>query len=193
MPAGSALGCETLGTRITSIFLEGIFLQGLPTEGQTRYNEGNAMIHQLDHSFVVEACISDVWRFLWTVEAVARCIPGCEHVSVIEDNKYYAAQIKKKMGRFAMAIHLDVEVIDARPPNFLSVSIKGSDRRLRSEVTQMISLQLTPTGESTQLDIRGEVSLTGLLGSLNKNLIVGQVSQVLDEFSSTLRESILDS
>lgn len=151
------------------------------------------MIHELDHSFVVEAGISEVWRFLWNVEGVARCIPGCEQVSVIENNKYYAAQIKKKMGPFAVAIGLDIEVIDARAPHFLSVSIKGSDRRLRSELTQVISLQLTPIGDSTQLDIRGEFSVTGLLGSLNKNLIVGQVSQVLDEFSSGLRHAILDS
>jgi uncharacterized protein len=165
------------------------FLQG----GPAHYNNVIAMTHQLVHSFVVEARISEVWKFLWNVDAVARCIPGCEDVSVIEHNKYYAARIKKKMGPFAVAINLDVEVIEARPPDFLSVSVKGNDRRLRSEVTQLITLQLTPIGESTQLDIEGEFSLTGLLGSLNKNLIVGQVSQIMDEFSGTLRKAILAS
>jgi uncharacterized protein len=151
------------------------------------------MTYEIDHSFIVDANILRVWEFLWNVEAVAHCIPGCEEVSVVQENKYYTAQVRKKMGPFSVAIPLDVEVAEARPPECLSVSIKGNDRRLRSEVTQVLSLQLTQIGKSTQLHIRGEFSMTGLLGNLNRNLIGMQVLQVLDEFSSTLQQSILDS
>lgn len=157
------------------------------------HSQEERLVHQIEHSFVVEASISDVWNFLWRVEDVARCIPGCEQVSVIESHKYYTAQIKKTMGPFAVSIPLNVEVLEARPPHFLSVSINGSDRRLRSEVVQVLALHLTPICESVQLDIRGEFSVVGLLGSLNKNLIIGQISQVLDEFSTRLRQAILDS
>jgi len=149
------------------------------------------IFHELEHSFTLETPLSDVWEFLWNTERVARCIPGCNQVSVIQDNRQYAAQVTKKMGPFAVAICLEIDVIEVRPPHFLTVSIRGLDHRLRSEVTQVISLQLSSAGESTQIDIRGKFSITGLLGHLSKNLIVGQVSQVLDEFSDSLRQAIL--
>jgi carbon monoxide dehydrogenase subunit G len=150
------------------------------------------MTHELEHSFILEVAPSEVWGFLWRVEAVACCIPGCELVTVQEELKSYQAHIKKKIGPFAVRMILDVLVTDLQPPESLSVRITGQDRRLRSQVTQSIAVRLHAQGEeSTEVTIKGNFTLEGLLGSINRNLVSGQVSQVLDDFSVALRAAIL--
>ena len=40
------------------------------------------MTQEIQHSFRVEAKPAEVWLFLWDLEAVTRCIPGSEPVTV---------------------------------------------------------------------------------------------------------------
>jgi uncharacterized protein len=150
------------------------------------------MTHELEHSFSIEAAPAEVWEFLWHVDEVARCIPGCEQVTAQTDPNFYKARIIKKIGPFSVGMDFDIKVTNVRPPEFLSVELKGNDRRLRSQVTQAFALSLQAVGEhSTELLIKGNFTIEGLLGSLNRNLVSGQVSQVLDDFSSALRSAIL--
>ena len=42
-----------------------------------------------NHVFEIEAPPGQVWKFLWDIQAVAGCIPGCEEVITQEENKAY--------------------------------------------------------------------------------------------------------
>src|SRR5579872_2400947 len=132
----------------------------------------------MNYSFTVDVNPDRVWETLWDIDAVAHCIPGCESVTEIEAKKSYRALVKKKVGPFALGMELDVKVVEIRSPDLLRVEVQGNDRRLRSRVTQAITITLAPDDErSTRIDISGEFTLEGLLGSLNKHLVSGQVTQ----------------
>ena len=150
------------------------------------------MTHDIQQSFSVEAKPEQVWDFLWDVEAVTRCIPGCEQVTVQEAGKTYKALVRKKLGPFAIGMELDVHVIESRAPEFLHVEVSGKDRRLRSSLSEKISLTLrSEDKQQTTVEIAGQFTLDGLLAAINKNLISVQVSQLFDDFAEALRQAIL--
>ena len=152
-----------------------------------------AVTQQIEHSFLVEAERRQVWTFIWDVQAVARCIPGCQQVETLEEGKTYRALVQRKLGPFSFGIELDIAVVETRPPEYLRVEVSGNDRRLRSQVREVISLGLQgDTDRRTTVTVAGTFTLTGLLASLNKHLIEAQVGQVLEDFTSTLQKAILE-
>jgi len=93
-----------------------------------------------------------------------------------------------------VGIELAIEVKEMREHELLVIEVTGNDRRLRSQVTQQITIRLeSPEPEVTRVAIQGSITIEGLLGSLNKNLVSGQVSQILSDFSDALRAAILAS
>ena len=151
------------------------------------------MTQEIEHIFTVEAEPEQVWLFIWDVKAVARCIPGCEQVDTVEEGKTYKALVRRKMGPFAIGIELDIAVVETRPPEYLSVEISGNDRRLKSQVSQVISLTLQENADrQTEVAVNGTFTLAGILASMNKHLIAGQVRQVLEDFASNLRTAIIE-
>ena len=150
------------------------------------------MTQEISQSFQVEAKPAEVWSFLWDVEAVTRCIPGCEQVTVREPAKSYQAHVRKKVGPFAIGIELDVEVLESQAPALLRVAITGNDRRLRTRLQQDVRVSLRSQGErQTMVEIAGQFTLEGLLASLSRNLIAAHVTQIVDDFAGALRAAIL--
>jgi carbon monoxide dehydrogenase subunit G len=150
------------------------------------------MLLEIRHTFTVEMERTRVWETLWDVDAVTRCIPGCELVTKREAQNAYVAHVKKKIGPFALGMELEVLVVEITPPQLLRLEVKGVDRRLRSRVNQALSIVLTPTGErSTTIDILGPFTLEGALEGLNKHVISGQITQTLDEFTDALKSRVL--
>ena len=151
------------------------------------------MTQDLEHSFRVEAERRQVWSFIWDVQAVARCIPGCKQVETLEEGKAYRALVQRKLGPFSFGMDLDIVVVETRAPEYLSVEASGDDRRLRSQLKQVISLSLEEEEDGgTTVTITGTFTLTGLLASLSKHLVAAQVGQVLEDFASTLQKAILE-
>ncbi len=151
------------------------------------------MTKDLEHSFRVDADRRQVWSFIWDVEAVARCIPGCKQVETLEEGKAYRARVERKLGPFSFGMDLDIEVVETRAPEYLSVEASGDDRRLRSQLKQVISLSLDEDRDpGTTVTVNATFTLTGLLASLGENLIEAQVGQVLGDFASTLQKAILE-
>ncbi len=151
------------------------------------------MTRDLEHSFRVDADRQQVWSFIWDVEAVARCIPGCKQVETLEEGKAYRARVERKLGPFSCGMDLDIAVVETRAPEYLSVEASGDDRRLRSQLKQVISLSLDEDGDpGTTVTVNATFTLTGLLASLGENLIEAQVGQVLGDFASTLQKAILE-
>ncbi len=145
------------------------------------------------HRFSVEAERGLVWSVIWDVHAVARCVRGCQETETLEEGKSYRALVQRKLGPFSVGLTLDIAVLEARAPEYLSVEVSGDDRRLRSQLKQVISISLQEDSDgTTSVTIKGSFTLTGLLAVLNESLVEAQVGQVLEDFTSTLRQTILE-
>ena len=159
--------------------------------GVLRSNTRQRMIQDFKHSFSVKAAPGEVWPFFWDVEAMARCIPGCEDVSILDEGKSYKARLHRKVGPFLLRFELDINVLESDAPRLIKVEVSGSDRWLKSEITETLTVTLTPIGkDQTRVDMAASFNLTGLLAKMGENLINAHVQQVLDDFVAGVQAAI---
>jgi len=150
------------------------------------------MSEKIQHSFQVDSLPEQVWEFFWDVHAMAQCVPGCEEVTTVEDNKTYQARVRRKMGPFLIRMPLDITVVESTPPKLFRVRISGKDKKLRSEVHQTVSVGLTGAPhDKTDVKIDIDITLSGLLATLGKNLVRTQITQTMDEFVYTLHDVLV--
>lgn len=67
----------------------------------------------------IKALRERVWAFLWDVPRLAACIPGAKDVRVVEEQRRYAAVVGEKVGPFKVEFPLEIEVLEAVPPERL--------------------------------------------------------------------------
>ncbi len=143
------------------------------------------------HSFDIEAAPKLVWSFLWNVQALTRCITGCEEVITRSENKAYFARIRRKVGPFLIRMELEIDVKTCVEPERIAVVVSGRDNKLRSKLSQelLLSLKGNPEGPST-VQIESDFELRGVLAALGKNLLRGHVRNEMNTFVENVRAGI---
>jgi uncharacterized protein len=149
------------------------------------------MQQELQHSFSVGVTRDQAWSFLWNIEAVAKCIPGCEEVIVQEQEKSYKARVRRHVGPFLIRLELDIAVVQSTPPRSFQVVVSGEDKRLRSQVRQSVTVSLEETeGGRCQIGLEASFQLSGMLASLGAGLLGAQIQQELELFAGCVQSSL---
>ena len=148
---------------------------------------------QYTYDFEVEAQPDTVWSYLWDIHGIAACIEGCGEVREIEENRSYEAEVRMKLGPFLLRMPLEISVLELKEAELLKVRIKGSDKKLRSEALQHITISLDqPNPPQTTVAISADLELSGMLATLGKILVRQQFAKRIEDFSFKFRKSILD-
>lgn len=149
------------------------------------------MQQSMQHAFVVDTTRDRAWAFLWDLEAVAKCIPGCEEVLAQEPSVSYKARVRRHVGPFLIRFELDIAVIESVPSERIQVVVSGEDKRLRSNVQQNIAVLLNDFGNSQcQIEIITDFRLSGMLASLGEGLLGGQIRQEIDTFVESVKKTL---
>ena len=163
-------------------------MDGAPRGGGT----ARAALIELRRVIDVAAAPEVVWRRLWDVPALARCIPGCEGVETVEAERRYRATISDRVGPFRIAIPLDVRV-ESTPPTRLSLTAAGRDSALGSPVTVALAVSLAPAGAGgTRLTLAGHGDVGGKLAALGQGVIDRKTREILDRFAGNLAGLFVD-
>lgn len=140
----------------------------------------------------LDAAPALVWRRLWDVPALARCIPGCEGVETVEPERRYRATIRDRVGPFRVAIPLDVRVEPAAPAGphgeaRLDITAAGRDSVVGSPVTVTLAVTVsTRDGGGTRLTLEGQGDVGGKLAALGQGVIERKTRETLDRFATNL-------
>lgn len=148
---------------------------------------------QYSYDFEVDATPDTVWSYLWDIHGIAACIEGCGEVREIEENLSYEAEVRKKLGPFLIRMPLEISILELKEAELLKVRIKGSDRKLRSEAVQHITISLAqPNSPQITVTIGADLELSGMLATLGKTLVRQQFARQIEDFVFKFRKSILD-
>jgi carbon monoxide dehydrogenase subunit G len=152
---------------------------------------GKMVVQKIRRSFDVEAEPEKVWSFLWDIEALARCIPGSQEVSVQSEGESYRARVGRKVGPFVLGFELNIRVVQSEAPRLIRVEISGRDKRLKSELRQNVAIDLNSTGNGhSKVDVATTINLSGVLASLGERALSAHIHQVLDDFVRCLQGAI---
>jgi uncharacterized protein len=139
---------------------------------------------------VVQRPPERVWSFLWEVERVARCLPGCEDVRTVVPQQRYAAVVAERVGPFKVRFPLDIDVLEVDPGRRLKAQAAGRDPALGSSLRVTIQLELEARNGGSVVHIVSDAAVLGKLGALGQGMIERKAGEIMEGFAAAMREAL---
>jgi carbon monoxide dehydrogenase subunit G len=133
--------------------------------------------------------VEKVWEFLWDIEKLTSCIPGCEGVKTIKDREKYELTVKDSVGPITVHFELLAEVKKLEPLKRIEIALEGKDFKAGG-VRQTMTLVLTAKGSESEIDFETDVNVFGRLGTLGYPFVKKKAESVINEFSENVKSAI---
>lgn len=145
---------------------------------------------QFRHTITVDAPPDRVWDFLWDVDRLAQCIPGCEEATTIEPHVHYKALIADRVGPLKLKMPLDLVIKSAEEGQRLHVVGTGKDSALGSNVQVDIQTTLAAEGAGSVVDLTVDAVVSGKIAGLGAGLFRRKFDDIMSQFGSRLKAAI---
>jgi carbon monoxide dehydrogenase subunit G len=131
-----------------------------------------------------------VWQFLWDVERLIACVPGCKEATTVESGKRYAATMVEKVGPFRVEFPMRIEVLDSQEKSYIKAQASGSDNRAASRMKVDLEVHLREDSDRTHLSFIASVDILGKLATLGHSIIKRKADQVMEEFAQAVKKRL---
>jgi carbon monoxide dehydrogenase subunit G len=131
-----------------------------------------------------------VWRFLWDVDRIIACVPGCKGAKIEEEGKIYSALMVEKVGPFRVEFPMRIEVIERKEMSYIKAQAAGNDAKVGSRMKVDLEVHLRGDAEKSTLSLVVSVDILGKLAALGHGLIKRRADQVMQEFSVALKRRL---
>jgi len=133
--------------------------------------------------------VEKVWQFLWDVEKLAGCIPGCAGVKAIKEREKYELKVKDSVGPITVHLDLLADIKKLEPLKSIEIAMEGKDFKAGG-VRQTMALALTPKGNETEIAFETDVNVFGRLGTLGYPFVKKKAEGVIKEFGEKIKDAI---
>ena len=140
-------------------------------------------------NLVIARPVEKVWEFLWDVEKLSRCIPGCQNVKTLKEREKYELTVKDNVGPISVQFDLMADVKKMDPLQRIEVAMEGKDFK-SGGVRQTMALALTPKGDETEIVFETDVNVFGRLGTLGYPFVKKKAEAVIKEFGDNVKSAI---
>ena len=145
---------------------------------------------KLTEEFVVSGGVEEVWRFFEQPEAVAACMPGVEHVRVLDED-HVQVLATQSIGPMTATFEADVSVLE-RVTNDL-IRFRATGRSVRGAVGSLRAdnaVRLAASPDGTAVSVEGDIVLAGALGRVGQKVVARQARKVTAEFAGNLQRAL---
>ena len=133
--------------------------------------------------------VEEVWEFLWDIEKLSRCIPGCQGVKTVKEREKYELKVKDSVGPISVQFELMADVKKLEPLKRIEIAMEGKDFKAGG-VRQTMILALTPNGNDTKVDFETDVNVFGRLGTLGYPFVKKKAEAVIKQFGDNVKAAI---
>jgi carbon monoxide dehydrogenase subunit G len=138
-------------------------------------------------SYTFNAPPDRVWALLMDPAVIASCIPGCEKLEPVGDDRYRASLIVA-LAAITGSYEGTVQITDKVPHAAYRLTVEGQGKP--GFVKGNAAIALRPDGPTTVVDVNGKVETGGPIARLGQRLI-GNVSKMMqDRFFACLQGKI---
>jgi carbon monoxide dehydrogenase subunit G len=142
---------------------------------------------RFDQRIEVKAGPEEVWAFLWEVERVARCLPGCQEVRETEPQKKYDVVVEQRVGQFKVRFNMAVSIVDMEAQRFVRLLAEGQEKKLGASTRGELEVKLEPIPSGgTALEIGSDIQVVGKIAAFGQAIIKRKARQVMDGFGQAL-------
>jgi carbon monoxide dehydrogenase subunit G len=131
-----------------------------------------------------------VWDFVMDVPSMAKCIPGCDGVEDLGNNRYKAV-VKIKVGPIGLSLASEISIIEKDEANrTAALLVEAADKRVGGAVKATMSMKLTPDGDGSKLEVSTDANVMGRIGDFGQPVIRKKADQTLQEVAANLRKAL---
>jgi len=139
---------------------------------------------ELSASYRFGAPPEAVWRLLTDTVVVASCLPGCDRLEPLGDDRYRAEltlAVAAVSGHYTGTIAL----VDQQPPRSYRMLVDGSGKAgfVKGEAT----VELAGDGEATVVTVKGHGQVGGLIARVGQRLLGTVSKMMMDRFFACLQ------
>ena len=141
----------------------------------------------IQNSYTFDGPPKAVWDLLVDIDAVAACLPGCESMEPISENKYRTVLT---MGIAAITGRYEgtVEMRDLDPPSSYRLVVEG--RGKPGFVTGGGAISLRDTDGGTRVTVDGTVQVGGTVARVGQRLIGSVAKMMMNRFFACLQDRL---
>lgn len=146
---------------------------------------------RIEHQIDVPVGLEEAWKFVWEIERLAACLPGCTRVEEVEALRRYSVQVEDQVGPYKVGFDFSVSVEESEPKRFIRVRAAGQDRRLG--MSQQVDLFICFRGmdqERTILEIVADVNVVGRIAALGQFVVRRKIQETMSRFTSNVRAEL---
>jgi len=126
--------------------------------------------------------VQKIWDKVMDMEGVIYCMPGVKSVEMVGENKYRVV-MEQKVGFIPVKFSLELKVTNLQPPTHLETVADGTAYGGLGKAFQKQSLDLIAVSENeAKLIYKGDLTLSGRIGTFGQRVIGGKINSVADEF-----------
>ena len=135
-----------------------------------------------------EAPRDTVWRVLNTPENMAKLIPGVESFE-ITDERHWNASVKIPLGLGGLAMKMNFEKLEERPPEFAKLASKGTGVGAMMSMETSFDLSEASAGR-THMKWMADVKIAGPVGSMGQRVLQPIVNQQVQNVLDALEKQV---
>ena len=128
------------------------------------------------------------WAFVIDPQQVGWCGPGVESIDAI-DATHFRAKAKVGIGIISARFTVDLELIEANPPDRAVIKATGQAPGSAVEATGEMRLSGPEAGPTT-LDWSADVVILGTIASVGSRLIEGTANKLITEAFDCMRAKL---
>jgi uncharacterized protein len=133
--------------------------------------------------------IEKVWEFLWDIEKLSKCIPGCQTVKTLKEREKYELTVKDSVGPITVQLEFLADVKKLEPLKRIEIAMQGKDFKAGG-VRQTMALALASKDNETQMDFETDVNVFGRLGTIGYPFVKKKAEAVIKEFGDNVKGAI---
>jgi len=141
---------------------------------------------EFDNSFTVQKPIDEVWSTMVDLERVVPCVPGARVIEKTGD-RAVDAEVKIKLGAMSMNYSGPAEIVEQDDSEHRAVmDARAKEAGGQGNAAAKVSMQLTGSGEETEVAIHSQIDVTGKAAQMGEGVIVAVTEGMIKEFADNL-------
>jgi carbon monoxide dehydrogenase subunit G len=143
---------------------------------------------KISGSSTLEAPVDKVWEAILDPAVLARCIPGCETLSTVGEDRY-AMSVTAGVAAIKGTYAGEVSLADLVAPH--SLTMKASGAGAPGTIDADVKVRLAPAaGGGTELTYDADASVGGAIGGVGQRMLAGVTKKMAGQFFQALDRDI---
>ena len=137
--------------------------------------------------YLFEAAIAKVWDALLNPENLARCMPGCEELKPLGNDRYEAT-MNVRVGPIQSTYRARVSIENQVPIRSFTIKVEGSGSAGFAGANGLISLE--EQEGKTLVKVRGEAQVAGTMAGVAQRLMGSVNKMMMDRLFTCLQDEV---